>query len=167
VILIPPSIAAYAAMAWVRVLAVVVLALGLLVSGYHFGAKMTRADWEKERAALAAQHVAALEAVRTEEHRRAEQAQAVLEDQARREAAAVARAVAAERSVVSLRNTIAQLNARPAPGNPEAAGYADEARVARELLGSCSARYTGLAAEADGLREQVIGLQQWVSHVTQ
>lgn len=165
--IIPPSIAAYAALAWVRVVAVVAIVAGLLFTGYHFGAKVTRADWDKERVALAAQHVAALEVVRTEEQRRAREAQAVVEDQARREAAAVARAVAAERTVVGLRNTIAALNARPAPGNPEAAGFFDEARLARDLLGACAARYTGLAAEADQLREQVIGLQQWVSHVNQ
>lgn len=166
-IAIPPSIAAYAALAWVRVVAVVVVAVGLLFTGYHFGAKVTRADWDKERVALAAQHVAALEAARTEEQRRVKEAQAVVDGLVEREAASRDRAARAERAVVGLRDTIARLNARPAPGNAEAAGYADEARVARELLGSCSKEYGSLAAEADQLRDQVIGLQQWVSHVTQ
>lgn len=165
--IIPPQLAFYAAQAWVKVLALVAIVIALLFTGYHFGVKLTKADWDQERAAQAVQLAAAEKSARAEENRRAQEAQAVVDGLAEREALARNRAVAAERTVASLRDTVARLNARPAPSNPEAAGYAGEARIARELLGACANEYQGLAAEADGLRDQVTGLQQWVSHVTQ
>lgn len=76
-----------------------------------------------------------------------------------------ARAAAARRSDAGLRDEIARLNARPAPSSSDAAAYAGEARVARELLGTCSARYTGVAKEADELRDQVTGLQVFVKDI--
>jgi chromosome segregation ATPase len=165
VILIPPSITAYAALAWVKVVAVVVVALALVGGGYHLGAKVTHADWDKERAAMAIQHAADVEAVRAKEHQIAEQAQAIIEEQAQREAETLARVAAAERNVGSLRDTIAMLNSRPAPIDPETKRIADEARQARELLGQCSKEYEVVARDADELRDQVTGLQQWVDHV--
>ena len=153
--------------AWVKLAVAAVLLAALYGFGHHNGAKAVKADWDKEKAVMLAEHDRAEQAARAEEKRRAQQAQAVLEDQVRREALARDRAAAAERAAVGLRNAVAVLNARPAPGNPEAAGYADEARAARELLGECSASYTDLAAEADRRGEQITGLQQWLSHVTQ
>ena len=77
----------------------------------------------------------------------------------------VVRAAAAERSARGLRDEIARLNARPAPTDPEASSYAGEASAARELLGACSDRYTAVAKEADRIRDQVIGLQDYVKSV--
>lgn len=78
-----------------------------------------------------------------------------------------ARDAAARRSDAGLRDEIARLNARPAPSNPESAAFADEARLARELLGSCSEEYRGMALEADGLRDQVSGLHTYIEKVVQ
>lgn len=173
--MLPPVIAAYAAQLWVKVVAVLALMAALLFAGYHFGVRLTEADWaqerlawQKERAALATQYAAAEKLARIEEKRRADEAQRVADQLAVAQTATAARAARAERTVDSLRNTIAALNARPvpdAPGCPAVASYADEARVARELLGACAARYQGVAAEADQLRDQVTGLQGWVDAI--
>lgn len=165
--IIPPQVVLYASQIWVKAVAVAVISLGLLFSGYHLGAKVTKADWEHERAVHAEQQAAAEKVARTEEQRRVKEAQAVVDGSIEREAASRVRAARAERTVVSLRNDIARLNGRSAPGNAEAASYANEARVARELLGSCAKEYQELAVTTDQYRNQVTGLQQWVSHVAQ
>lgn len=64
-----------------------------------------------------------------------------------------------------LRDEIARLNARPAPADPTAAAYAGEARTARELLGACSVEYRGVAKAADELRDQVIGLHDYIRSI--
>lgn len=165
--IVPPSIAIYAAQKWVKVVVILAVVAGIWFSGYHQGVKVTKADWDKEIAVQTQERLAAEQAARKEEQRRVQEAQAVIDGATQREAASRARAVAAERAAVGLRDTIAMLNSRPAPSNPEAAGYADEARRSRELLGTCSTEYTGVAAQADELRDQVTGLQDWVSHVVQ
>lgn len=78
-----------------------------------------------------------------------------------------ARDAAARRSDAGLRDEIARLNARPAPSNPESAAFADEASIARELLGSCSEEYRSMALEADELRDQVSGLLTYIEKVVQ
>ncbi len=77
------------------------------------------------------------------------------------------RDVAARRSDAGLRDEIARLNARAAPSNPESITYADEARLARELLGACAEEYRGVALEADKLRDQVSGLLTYIEKVVQ
>ncbi len=173
--MIPPVLAAYAARAWVKAVAVLALAAALLFTGYHFGVKLTKADWaqeraawSEERAALATQYAAAQKAARDEEKRRADEAQRIVDDLGKAQAATAVRAVRAERAADGLRDTIAALNARPlpdAPSCPAAAGHAREATVARELLGACAEEYRGVAAEADRLRDQVTGLQGWVDAI--
>ncbi len=159
-------------MSWpAKISAALIAVIVALVTGYGFGSKAgadrIRAQWNAERQVLAEQNAAAEKAARAEENRRADEAQAVIEEQARRETLSRDRAARAERTVVGLRNEVARLNARPAPSDAQAAGFAHEARVARELLGACTKEYGDLAAAADGLRDQVTGLQQWVRHVTQ
>lgn len=165
--IIPPQLALYATQVWFKVatIAAIVLAIGL--AGYNLGVSRVQAKWDQEVAVQTKERLAAEQAARTEEQRRVKEAQRVVDGSIEREAASLVRAARAERTVVSLRNDIARLNTRPAPSNAEATGYADEARTARELLGTCAKEYGSLAAEADGLRNQVTGLQQWVSHVTQ
>lgn len=80
--------------------------------------------------------------------------------------AANARTRDARRAADSLRDEVARLNSRPAPADPASAGYAHEAAVARELLGACVAEYQGVAADADGLRVQVEGLQGYAAAVS-
>ena len=89
-------------------------------------------------------------------------------EDAKREAARAARDAAAAAVVRGLRAEITRLNARPDPypaGDAGLAACAGEAATARELLGESSGAYQQLAAEADGLRDQVIGLQQFARDV--
>ena len=92
----------------------------------------------------------------------------IAHEDAKREAARAARDAAAAAAVRGLRAEIARLNARPDPyqaGDAGLAACAGEAATARELLGESSGAYQELAAEADQLRDQVIGLQQFARDV--
>ena len=85
-------------------------------------------------------------------------------EDAQREAARRARDAAAAAAVRGLRAEVARLNSRPdpyAPGDAGLAACAGEARTARELFSESAAAYSELAATADGLRDQVTGLQDF------
>lgn len=89
-------------------------------------------------------------------------------EDAKREAARRARDAASLAAVRSLRAEVARLNSRPDPypaGDAGLAACAGEARTARELFGESSSAYQELAAEADGLRDQVTGLQDFARTV--
>lgn len=89
-------------------------------------------------------------------------------EDAQREAARRARDAAAAAAVRSLRAEVARLNQRPDPypaGDAGLAACAGEARTARELFSESAAAYSELAATADGLRDQVTGLQDFARTV--
>ena len=89
-------------------------------------------------------------------------------EDAQREAARRARDAAAATAVRGLRAEVARLNSRPdpyAPGDAGLAACAGEARTARELFSESAAAYSELAATADGLRDQVTGLQDFARTV--
>lgn len=89
-------------------------------------------------------------------------------EDAQREAKRRARDAAAAAAVRSLHTEIARLNSRADPyptGDAGLAACAGEARTARELFGESAGAYQELAAEADGLRDQVIGLQDFAISV--
>ena len=89
-------------------------------------------------------------------------------EDAQREAARRFRDAAAAAAVRGLRAEVARLNSRPNPypaGDAGLAACASEARTARELLGESTGAYQELAAEADGLRDQVTGLQSFARNV--
>lgn len=89
-------------------------------------------------------------------------------EDAQREAARLVRDAAAATAVRSLRAEIARLNQRPDPypaGDAGIAACAGEASAARELFGESSGAYQELAAAADGLRDQVTGLQDFARSV--
>jgi Tfp pilus assembly major pilin PilA len=116
-------------------------------------------------ATLRTQHanelLAAEQKHRAEEQAKQADSERISHEQDQKLADVTARAVSAQHAAASLRNEVARLNARPVPTDPVAAGYAGEASVARQLLDACSSRYTELAASADQLRVQVIGLIDW------
>ena len=95
-------------------------------------------------------------------------AERVAHEDAQRETARKARDAAAAAAVRSLRAEVARLNQRPDPypaGDAGIAACTGEARAARELFGESSGAYQELAAEADGLRDQVTGLQEFARSV--
>jgi ATPase subunit of ABC transporter with duplicated ATPase domains len=118
----------------------------------------------KAQAAEAAKQAEA--SARAKERQMQTEVERITEDAYKKQQELAARVAATSASVISLRDTIARLNARPAPSGPGAAAFAGEARTARELLGSCSAEYRSLAQDADGLRDQVIGLQQYITSIS-
>ena len=89
-------------------------------------------------------------------------------EDAKREAARRARNADSLAAVRSLHTEIARLNSRPdsyPAGDAGLVACAGEARTARELFGESAGAYQELAAEADGLRDQVIGLQDFAISV--
>lgn len=89
-------------------------------------------------------------------------------EDAQREATRRIRDAAAAAAVRGLRAEVARLNSRPNPypaGDAGLAACAGEASTARELLGESTSAYQELAAEADGLRDQVTGLQSFARKV--
>ena len=89
-------------------------------------------------------------------------------EDAKREAARRVRAAAAADAVRGLHAEIARQGSRTHPyqaGDAGLAACAGEARTARELFGESAGAYQELAAEADGLRDQVTGLQSFARHV--
>ena len=157
----------------------------LIAEGYAQGSKAVRTEWntaearrqadEMEAAALASDKRAQAEAAAREaEQAKQQQAERVAREQAQREQTLRDAARRADVRALSLLDRIAALDARDAaaaadvPGaapDARAAAFADGAATARELLGSCGQRYAELGAEADGLRIQVMGLQDYVTTV--
>lgn len=64
-----------------------------------------------------------------------------------------------------LRDELAAASLPGSSADPAAGTSVDGATVGRELFGDCAARYAGLAEEAGRLRDQVIGLQDYVGSV--
>lgn len=107
----------------------------------------------------------ATETVRAQETQLRKAADKVNHETATRLQAATRSAADAHRTADSLRTTLANLNASQAPADPEAARYLEQARTARQLLGTCADRYASVAEDADRLAVQVSGLQAWSNQV--
>lgn len=133
----------------------------LIATGDAQGAARVQAAWdtqEHERNAATARDNAV----------RFRNAERTAHEDAQREAARRVRDAAAVAAVRSLHDEIARLNSAPDPyraGDAGLAACAGEARTARELFGESAGAYQELAAEADGLRDQVSGLQDFVRRV--
>ncbi|MBF5006389.1 DUF2514 domain-containing protein [Diaphorobacter caeni] len=134
-----------------------------------------RGDEKEAEARLQNERAQAESNARIAEQRKQQEAERIAREQAEREASLRASLRSAESRNRGLLDTINELNARDraraaahVPGtSPDASAVAivDEAAAARTLLGQCSDRRTALAADADGLRLQVIGLQAYVTDV--
>lgn len=95
-------------------------------------------------------------------------AEKVAHDQTQRAAASQAAADSAAASLRSLRAELARLKYRSNPypsGDAGLAACAGDAAIARELFGESAEAFVDLAAEADQLRDQVAGLQQFATSV--
>lgn len=95
-------------------------------------------------------------------------AEKVAHDHTQRAAASQAAADSAAASLRSLRAELARLKSRTNPypaGDAGLAACAGEVATARELFGESAEAYVDLAAEADQLRDQVAGLQQFAASV--
>lgn len=86
----------------------------------------------------------------------------------RREADRAARLAVVERNLAGLRDAIAKLDAddlSAAAADPRVAAIAQRAAAARELLGSCAARFADVAGKAQRLADQVAGLRDFALNV--
>lgn len=154
------------------VLAVVIAILLFVIAGMaitNSGLKSTIATMERDAARDKEAHATALAKTlaeaKAESERRAEAAQEVINAANQRAQEHAARADRAARTAAGLRNEVDRLNRRELPSDTVAAGYAHEAREARELLGSCAAEYRSVGEEADRLRDKVTDLQGWIHAV--
>lgn len=154
-------LAAALALTLAAVLGVPACKEGLIARGDAQGAARVQAAWDKketDRNATTARNNAT-------KFRNAER---LAYEDAQREAARLARDAAAATAVRSLRAQIKRLNERPHPypaGDAGLAACASEAATSRELFGESAAAYSDVAAAADGLRDQVAGLQDFVRGV--
>ncbi len=133
----------------------------LIARGDAQGASRVQAAWDRQEAGRS-------EATARDNATRFRNAERIAHEDAERTAARAAHDAAAAAAVRSLRAEIARLGARPDPypaGDAGLAACAREAATARELLGEGSGRYLAVAAAADGLRDQVVGLQAFVHGV--
>lgn len=148
---------------WIYVLVIFCL---LLISGAAYvrllNTQLELADYQTK----VAENTRKAEAeARAKETQMQVQVERVSKDAAKREIKLAARVADTVRAANGLRDQINRLNARPASEDPAVAAAFAEASAARELLGTCSERYTDVARSADELRDQVIGLQDYVSSV--
>lgn len=133
----------------------------LIATGDMQGAARVQAAWDAQENARNA-------ATARDNATKFRNAERTAHEDAQRAAARRARDVAAAAAVRGLRAEVARLNERPDPypaGDAGLAACAGEARTARELFGESSSAYQELAAEADGLRDQVTGLQDFARTV--
>jgi len=146
---------------WAAVCAALLVAAG---GGYLMWQRAeTRLAQYQAEVAKAAQQAEAR--ARTRERQMQRKPEQVAHEAAKREKELQDRLAAADAAADGLRGDLSALNARGDPADPGAAAFAREARAARELLGSCAARYRGVAEQAQGLADQVNGLQQFVAGV--
>lgn len=148
------------------------IALALVLAGGGFAAAWQVQSWryEKQINELVAQQAKAIQvaeaSARAREREFQNRADQISRDAAKRQQITADRAATTELVSRGLRDDITRLNARPTPGNPEAARLANDATRARELLGACADRYRSVAQAADGLRDQVTGLQSYARGLT-
>ena len=153
------------------------IAMGVLICAAIVGVKaweshlVTKGDVRgsaRVQAAWDAQEHARNDATASDNVTKFRNAERTAHEDAKREAARRARDADALAAVRSLHTEIARLNSRPDPypaGDAGLVACAGEARTARELFGESAGAYQELAAEADGLRDQVTGLQSFARHV--
>ncbi|WP_454908399.1 DUF2514 domain-containing protein [Variovorax gossypii] len=154
----------------------------LISEGDAQGAARTKGEWnaadlkrkaaDSDAAEQAARDLAARQlAARQEEQKKQLEAERIANEQAQRESQLRQSLAAAQSRNRGLLDTITDLNTRAAaamssPGQDAGVvALIGQAATARELLGRCSSRYTAVAADADGLRLQVIGLQDFAASV--
>lgn len=148
---------------WVYAIALAVLLAALGWSRIELAS--ARQEHATYRAEVAENTRQAEAAARATEQRMQRENERIANEASMRERRLAANVATSRVATDSLREHVERLNARPAPADSGAAAYAGEAAAARELLGACAAEYRAVAEGADGLRDQVMGLQEWVEKI--
>ena len=166
---------------WMRALLigglVAAIAAGAFAVRSHFvnqgdaqGAARVQAAWDAQVLVDQAESLRLQQQANADLLHKFRNAERIRDEDNQRALARAARELVAANRISSLLDTIAALDRRDlsqAAAIPGAAGIAQGATTARELFGSCAAAHTGLAAEADRLRDQVNGLQDFALNVCQ
>jgi hypothetical protein len=126
---------------------------------------MAKAELATYRAEVAENTRKAEVAARVKETEMQVNVERIAQDAAKRETQLATRLASANRAAGGLRDEIDRLNARTTPEDPGAAAFFAEASTARKLLGTCTEEYRFVARDADELRSQVTGLQDYVRSV--
>lgn len=145
---------ALAGAAWVR--------SHFIGQGVRQGEATVQGRWDAQKRVDLAETLALERERNADQLLRFKNAERNTDEQARREALRAGRDRAAADERGRMLATIATLNRRQLPTTCDSAcaeSLALEGSTARELLGSCTTRYQSVAAAADELRDQVIGLQ--------
>lgn len=145
--------------------ALAILLLGLTLGAVYVQLKFAQTELAEFKAQVAEATQRAEAKAREIEQKMQRQTERIANDAAKKQTELAARAATADLVAGSLRDQIGSLNARPTPADPAAAAFAVEARTARELLGACVGRYKGVARDADEIRDQVSGLQDYAKTV--
>lgn len=156
-------------MSWIKALIVAALvaaaAFGVAQLRSHWigtGEARVQARWDKANALAAARAASATLEQNRNDLARFRATERNADEQERLEQSRGDRLAAARAESDRLRSALAERDAAarvPETGDPGAAVFAREAATERELLGRCQARYLGVAAAAEELRDQVAGLQ--------
>lgn len=157
-------------MNWIKALIVAAIvaaaAFGVAQLRAHWvgvGEARVQARWDEATAQAAERAASAAQEQSREDLARFRAAERNADEQDRRELDRSAYLAAARAESERLRSAIADraaaTSAVPQAGDPGSAALAREAATARELLGSCQARYLAVAAAAEEHRDQVAGLQ--------
>lgn len=156
---------------WIRIgvalaIVAVLTAAGAAVRSHwiHVGEARIQAKWDKQQKADADLAVQLAHQAAVDQATRNRNAERTADEDHRREQARLDRLAAAERTAAGLRDAIAKLDAddlSSAAADPRVAAVARRAVTARELLGSCAARYTSLAGTAERIRDQATGLRDF------
>lgn len=149
---------------WIAAALLVVLTFTHTMT-YRAGKNAVRTAWDKDIAARTAQ------ALETEQKNRAKEQQLVAARQQaetryveeKRKAAAAA--TGAKSELDRLRDELAAPRNSACPNPAAPARSNGGAGLESELLGHCATALVGMAAEADRLEAQVVGLQQYVKQV--
>lgn len=142
---------------WAIVCAVLLLATGTS----YVRMKSAQSDLTSYHTQVAENTRKAEADARLKEQAMQRQTERIANEAAKRQTVLAARVATVTLAAGQLRDDIDRLNARPAPTSAESAAYAGEARTARQLLGACTEEYRSMAHDADQLREQVSGLQDF------
>lgn len=156
-------------MTWIRLalIAAVLAALAASAAAVRshligVGEARVQAKWDAQKALDQAETLRLARESAADQLTKFRNAERITDDQDKREADTRQRIAAGDAVADRLRGTIEALNRRDvsaAAGDPAVVALAESAATARQLFGSCTEKYRGLAENADRLRDQVSGLQ--------
>ena len=162
-------------MSWIRFAVMAAVVAALVAAGFalrsHFinqGQDIVRAEWNTQKLVDQAESLRLQQQANADQLIKFRNAERTTYESAIRQAATARRNAAATAADERLQHIIQTLNERDlsaTAGDPGATAIARKATVARELFGSCTAADRELAAEADGIRDQVAGLLDYIHAV--